>query len=227
MARTAAANRTPARAPLSRERVLDAAVELAEMAGIEALTMRRLARSLGVEAMTLYYHVANKAALLAGMVDRVGSEIELPSPGGNWKAELRRTALSAYDVMTRHPWAAHLILTQAGDSDARLRYMDGILGTLRTAGFSADLTDHAYHALESHIMGFTLWEVGMDLGTREELEELATGFLESLPTAEYPHLAEHVLQHLKPRDPDAEGEFAFGLELILDGLEGKRDEAGL
>jgi hypothetical protein len=97
--------------------------------------------------------------------------------------------------------------------------MDGILGTLRGAGFSADLTDHAYHALESHIMGFTLWEVGMNLGTREDLEALASGFLASLPTAEFPHLAEHVQQHLKPRNPDDEGEFAFGLDLILDGLE--------
>jgi hypothetical protein len=97
--------------------------------------------------------------------------------------------------------------------------MDGILGTLRVAGFSADLTDHAYHALESHIMGFTLWEVGMNLGTREDVEALASGFLASLPTSEFPHLAEHVLQHLKPRNPDDEGEFAFGLDLILDGLE--------
>jgi AcrR family transcriptional regulator len=210
---------TPARTPLSRERVRAAAIELADEAGIGALTMRRLAQELGVEAMTLYYHVANKGALLTQMVDLVESEIDLPSPGGDWKAELRRTAISAYDVLTRHPWAAPLVLTQSGDSITRLRYMDGILGTLRIAGFSADLTDHAYHALESHIMGFTLWEVGMNLGTREEVEALASDFLATLPTAEFPHLAEHVLQHLKPRNPDDEGEFAFGLDLILDGLE--------
>ena len=209
----------PARTPLSRERVLAAAIELADEAGIGALTMRRLAQELGVEAMTLYYHVANKPALLKGMVDLVESEIELPTPGRAWKAELRRTAMSAYDALIRHPWAAPLVLTQSGDSVTRLRYMDGILGTLRVAGFSADLTDHAYHALESHIMGFTLWEVGMNLGTREDVEALASGFLASLPTSEFPHLAEHVLQHLKPRNPDDEGEFAFGLDLILDGLE--------
>ena len=220
MPRAADAGTTrPARTPLSRERVLAAAIELADEEGIGALTMRRLAQELGVEAMTLYYHVANKRALLTQMVDLVESEIDLPSPGGDWKAELRRTAMSAYDALTRHPWAAPLVLTQSGDSMTRLRYMDGILGTLRLAGFSADLTDHAYHALESHIMGFTLWEVGMNLGTREDLEALASGFLATLPTAEFPHLAEHVLQHLKPRNPDDEGEFAFGLDLILDGLE--------
>ena len=219
MARAAHTASTPARTPLSRERVLAAAIELADEEGIGALTMRRLAQELGVEAMTLYYHVANKRALLTQMVDLVESEIDLPSPGGDWKAELRRTAMSAYDALTRHPWAAPLVLTQSGDSMTRLRYMDGILGTLRLAGFSADLTDHAYHALESHIMGFTLWEVGMNLGTQEDLEALASGFLATLPTAEFPHLAEHVLQHLKPRNPADEGEFAFGLDLILDGLE--------
>ena len=207
------------RTPLSRERVFEAAIRLADERGIESLTMRRLAQEVGVEAMSLYHYVASKDELLNGMTDVVLSEFDLPGPESEWKSALRRTALSAYEVLVRHPWAASLVLTSTGVSPARLRYMNSILGTLRGAGFSADMTDHAYHALESHIMGFTLWEVGMDLGTSEDLAGLATSFLQQLPRDELPHLAEHIEQHLKPRDPDDEGEFAFGLTLILDGLE--------
>ena len=210
---------------LSRERVIGAAIRLADGSGIESLTMRRLAQELGVEAMSLYYHVANKDEILKGIGDVVVSEIELPSPGADWKAALRMTAISAYEVLTRHPWAAGLVLSSSGTSEARLRYMESILGTLRTGGFTAEMTDHAYHALESHIMGFTLWEVGMDLGSREDLTRMATDFLRQLPREELPYLAEHVEQHLKPRDPDEKPEFEFGLDLILDGLERLRDAA--
>lgn len=210
------------RMPMSRERVLDAAIRLADAGGIESLSMRKLAQELGVEAMTLYYHVANKDDILNGMVDIVLGEFDLPSRGAEWKPEIRRTAISAHEVLVLHPWAASLVLTAAGISPARLRYMDSILGCFRDAGFSAEMTDHAYHAVESHIMGFTLWEVGMNLGSQEELAALATNFLESLPVEEFPYLAEHVEQHLKPRRTDDPGEFAFGLELILDGLERSR-----
>ena len=209
---------TETREPLSRERVLGAAIGLADAHGIESLTMRRLAQELGVEAMTLYYHVANKREILNGIADMVVGEIELPPPGAEWKAALRTTAISAHEVFLRHRWAASLVLSSA-ESSARLRYMNAILGTLRQAGFSAEMTDHAYHALESHIVGFTLWVVGMDLGSREELASLARAFLEQLPRDELPHLAEHVEQHLMPRRADDEGDFVFGLDLILDGLE--------
>lgn len=207
------------RVPLSRERVIDAAIRLADEGGIESLTMRRLAQALGVEAMSLYYYVASKDEIVNGIVDVVVSEFRLGLPGADWKGALRTTATSAYEVLLRHPWAASLVLSATGVSPARLRYMNSILGTLREAGFSADMTDHGYHALESHIMGFTLWEVGMDLGSHEDLAVLATAFLEELPIDEFPYVAEHVHQHLKERSPDDEGEFAFGLDLILDGLE--------
>ena len=211
------------RAPLSRERVLHAAIALADEGGIEALSMRKLGQELGVEAMSLYNHVASKEEILNGIVDLVLDEFELPSPGADWKAALRRTAVSAYEVLVRHSWAAGLVLSSTGVSQARLRYMESILGTLRRAGFSAEMTDHGYHALESHIMGFTLWEVGMDLGSREDLARKATDFLGALEREELPHLAEHVEQHLKPRRPDDEGDFAFGLDLLLDGLERLRE----
>ncbi|HYI65779.1 MAG TPA: TetR/AcrR family transcriptional regulator C-terminal domain-containing protein [Candidatus Limnocylindrales bacterium] len=214
--------REETRVALSRERVLEAAVALADEAGIGALTMRRLALELGVEAMTLYYYVARKDDILNGIVDIVLGEIELPSPGADWKPALRQMGISAYEVLVRHPWAASLVLSSSGISQARLRYMESILGTLRRAGFSAEMTDHGYHALESHIMGFTLWEVGMALGSAEELAGKATAFLRVLEREQLPYIAEHVDQHLKPRRPDDEGEFAFGLDLILDGLERMR-----
>jgi AcrR family transcriptional regulator len=219
-----AKHREATRLPLSRERVLRAAMELADAGGLGSLTMRRLAQELGVEAMTLYYYVANKDEILKGLVEIVMEEIELPPAGTDWKASIRRTATSAYEILTHHPWAAGLVL-RAGDTPGRFRYMDAILGTFRMAGFSAGMTDHAYHAIESHIMGFTLWEVGMGLGTAEDLAALATNVLQTLPAHEYPHLIEHIHEHLKPRDPADEGEFAFGLDLILDGLERMRDAA--
>jgi AcrR family transcriptional regulator len=205
------------RLPLSRERVLRAAIGLADEAGIEALSMRKLGQELGVEAMSLYNHVANKDDILGGMVDIVVGEIELPAGGAGWKAAIRRTAKSAYEVLLRHPWSASLVLSGPGVSYARLRYMDGILGCLRTGGFSAEMTDHAYHALDSHIMGFTLWQVGISAGLANISS--VTDFLEQLDQDAYPYLTEHAQQHLKDRSPEDEGEFAFGLDLILDGLE--------
>jgi AcrR family transcriptional regulator len=203
---------------LSRDRVLRAAIGLADETGIESLTMRRLAQALGVEAMTLYYYVANKDEILGGIVDAVVSEIELPSPEADWKAAIRRTAISAHKVLLQHEWAAGLLLSGPGVSLSRLQYMDSILGSLREGGFSAEMTDHAYHALDSHIMGFTLWEVGISLGLAR-LQGSIARFLQDLDIDEYPHLAEHAEQHLKDRDPADEGEFEFGLDLILNGLE--------
>jgi AcrR family transcriptional regulator len=210
---------TAGRAPLNRERVVEAAVRLADAHGIEALTMRRLAQELGVEAMSVYYHVANKDDILDGIVQEVLEQCELPEPGDEWKAAIRRTAISTHEVLVRHPWAANLILAGAGTGVARLRYMDGILGVLRRAGFSAEMTDHAYHAIDSHIMGFTLWQVGMNLGSEENLKEMAAQFLAQLPVADFPYLAEHIEQHLQTRVADDVSEFEFGLGLILDGLE--------
>ena len=212
------------RAPLSRERVLRAAIDLADEAGIESLSMRKLGQALGVEAMSLYNHVANKDDILNGMVDIVVSEFELPSPGTEWKAAIRGIAISAHDVLVRHPWAASLMLSSTGASPARWRYMNTILGCLREAGLSADLTDHAYHALDSHITGFTLWQVQIQIDP-EKLPDMAATFLRELPGDEYPYLVEHVHQHLKEPSPEDEGAFAFGLDLILDGLERIRDAA--
>ena len=168
------------------------------------------------------YYVPNKNDILAGIVDLVMREIELPSAGADWKVAIRKSAISAHDVLLRHPWACSLMMAPIGDSAARLRWMDAVLRCLREAGFSTELTHHAYHALDSHITGFTLWEVNVPF-TREELADIGATFLQDLPIDEYPYLAEHVQWHLKASKHDDEGEFEFGLGLILDGLERMRD----
>ena len=214
-----------ARIPLSRDRVLRAAVELADEGGLEALSMRRLAQHLGVEAMSLYHHVRNKEEILGGMLDFVYSEIEPPSSEGDWRSAMRRTAISFHDVLLRHTWACSLFMAPIGVGTARLSYMDTVLGRLRRAGFSADMTHHAYHALDSHIVGFTLWLLPY-LALAQQQPDLAARFLRELPIGELPHLIEHIHVHMEPERPGDVGGFEFGLDLILDGLEGMR-EAGL
>ena len=213
---------TEPRTPLSRERVLRAAIRMADENGFEALTMRKLAAGLGVQAMSLYNHVASKDDIRDGIVDLVMQEIALPAPGADWKTALRRSAMSAHDVLVSHPWACSLMMSTSSVSTARLDWMEGVLRTLREAGFSANLTHHAYHALDSHITGFTLWQVGLFQDT-EELTTMAEGFLRSLVVDEYPYLAEHIREHLEESSPDEKTEFEFGLDLILDGIERIRD----
>jgi AcrR family transcriptional regulator len=207
------------RVPLSRERVLRAALALADADGIESLSMRKLGQQLGVEAMSLYNHVANKDDIQDGIVEIVLSEIEEPSDEDDWRAAIRRTAISAHEAFIRHRWACSLMMRVPRVSPARMQWMESVLRTLREAGFSADLTHHAYHALDSHITGFTLWQVSMPFETKEELVDLAEGFLREIPTDEYPYIIEHAEQHIAPSSPDGRTEFEFGLELILDGLE--------
>ncbi len=209
--------RSRSRRPLSRERVLRAAVELADESGLESVSMRRLGHALGVEAMSLYNHVANKDDLLDGMCDVVWSEIELPSPDAGWRAAVRATAISAHDVLVRHPWAPSLVMARPGILAARIRYMEAILRALREGGCPPELTFHAYHAVDSHVIGFTLWQLGHTLppGDPEALKER---FLREI-APDHPYLVEHVEQHFAGFGREGEGEFAFVLDLILDGLE--------
>jgi AcrR family transcriptional regulator len=211
------------RIPLSRERVLRSAIRIADENGLEALTMRKLGQELGVQAMSLYNHVANKDDLHQGIVDIVMSEIEVPS-GDDWKEALRRSAISAYETFVRHPWACSLHMATPRINDARMLWMEGVLRTLREAGFSANMTHHAYHALDSHITGFTLWLVSMPFDSREELVDMAATFIPQIPADKYPYVIEHANEHLEQPDPDEPSEFEFGLDLILDGLERLRDE---
>jgi AcrR family transcriptional regulator len=215
---TARPEPTSPRSPLSRERVLGAAIELADRDGIDSLSMRRLARALGVEAMSLYHYVARKDDLLDGIADLVVGEFELPARDGPWQAAIRGSAISAHGVLLRHPWACSLMMSPARVRPARLRYMDALMGRLRDAGFSAGLTDLAYHALDSHILGFTLWLAGYSAGAAA-VPDYGPAFLRELSLDDYPNLAEHVRWHLQPSAPGAVSEFAFSLDLILEGLE--------
>jgi AcrR family transcriptional regulator len=211
------------RAPLSRERVLRAAITLADAGGVEALSMRKLAQELGVEAMSLYNHVANKDDIVDGMLDLVASEIDPPPDGVDWKTAMRRSAISTHEVLMRHRWAGPLWMSPRKVSPARLRYGDAILRGLREGGFSKDLTYHAFHALQSHVLGFTLYLLNFRFDTAD-LEEMAAAFLRDFPADEYPHLAEHIEQHMEPSE-ERQGTFEFGLDLVLDGLERLRDKA--
>jgi AcrR family transcriptional regulator len=213
---------TPTRTPLSRERVLEAAIELADEGGIESLSMRKLARELGVEAMSLYNHVANKRDLVNGIVDLIVSQFELPADG-DWETAVRRCAISAHEVLRNHPWACNPVITPTGDVGelaSRLRYMEWMLRTFRNAGFSPDLTYHAYHALDSHIFGFTLWQLGHTPPATQgaDIKKLAGSVLKQLPEDDYPNVIEHINQHLEPPREDLVSAFEFGLDLVLEGL---------
>ena len=212
------------RLPLSREKVLDAAIALADRDGIESLSMRRLGQELGVEAMSLYNHVANKEDIFDGIVEIVLREIEIPQDGMDWKEAIRRTTISSHETFVRHRWACGLLMRVPRASAVRMEWMEAVLRTLRRAGFSPDLTHHAYHALDSHITGFTLWQVSMPFETKEELVDLAASFLKEIPPDRYPYVIEHAEQHIAPSSPSGATEFEFGLELILDGLERLRGE---
>ena len=213
--------KTRPRSPLTKDRVLKAAIRLADKGGIDSLSMRKLGQELGVEAMSLYNHVKNKDEVLDGIVEAVVREVELPSADPDWKAALRQNAISAHEALMRHPWAASLWWRRAEGPD-RMRGAEFMLRTLREAGFSEELTYHAYHVLVAHILGFSLQAISFPIESKEELQELAADFLQSFPVDEYPYLAEHIRQHVDPGDSDR-GAFAFGLDLILDGLERMRD----
>jgi AcrR family transcriptional regulator len=214
------------RAPLSKERVLRTAMRLADKGGIDSLTMRRLAQELGVEAMSLYYYVANKDELLSGMVDLVAREIEVPSGGDDWKAAIRRSAISFRDAVRRHAWATSLMVSgPPGVGPAQLRYSDALLRRLREAGFSPELTHHAYHALDSHVVGSTLWAAGVGKVMKTK-PDFVQSFIRNLPRDEYPYFAEHVDQHMTESvRASGKSEFEFGLDLILDSLDGMRSKA--
>lgn len=207
------------RHPLTRERVLQAALELADQDGIDALSMRRLGRALGVEAMSLYNHVADKDDLLDGLADIAVGEIEVPPIDDDWRMAVRRRAISMREMLTRHPWAGSLILSRANPSPARSRYPEAVLAGFRQAGFSVESAVHAFFTLDSYVYGFAVQERNLPSGTQEELAGVAQIMLAALPTAEYPRLSEVIVDLMLKRGFDYAEEFEFGLDLILDGLE--------
>ena len=208
-----------ARVAVTRQRALEAAVGLADAGGIGAVTMRAVAQELGVEAMSLYHHVANKGDILDGMVDVVFAQIDLPEPGGDWRAEMSRRAHSAREALRSHPWAVGLMESRTTPGPATLRHHDAVLGCLRSAGFPIPLTAHAYAALDSYVYGFALQEVTLPFESGEQTQELAATMMEQFPTGEYPHLVELAVEHVMRPGYSFADEFGFGLDLLLDGLE--------
>ncbi|MGD0851847.1 MAG: TetR/AcrR family transcriptional regulator C-terminal domain-containing protein [Acidimicrobiales bacterium] len=209
-----------ARTPLSRERVLGAALEMADSAGIDSLTMRALGQALGVEAMSLYNYVEDKDDLLTGIVELVLSEIDLAPAAEDWRSDMRATAVSAHEALLRHPWATRLVLTptSARMISVRMGYIESILARLRVAGFTPEAASRGYHALDSHILGFTIWQLGHALPADAPPDFIDTVMRQLDPDA-FPYLMEHAGVHMKESEGEEEGEFEFGLDLILDGLE--------
>lgn len=207
------------REPLTRERAVRTAVELADASGLEELTMRRLAEELGVEAMSLYHHVPNKDAILDGMIDVVWAEVEAPPATGAWKLALRRRTEAVRATLLRHRWSLSLMESRRAPGPATLAHHDAVLGCLRAGGFSLALTGHAYAVLDGFVYGFVLTELNLPFQTTEETHAVAASIFEQMPPGMFPHLVEFARDRvLKPGYAYAH-EFAFGLELVLDGLE--------
>lgn len=211
------------RPALTRDRVLRAAVELADDDGLAKLSMRRVGQAVGVEAMSLYHHVANKEDLLDGMVDLVFAEIELPAEAEEWRPAMRRRALSARAALSRHPWATALMDSRRSPGPATLRHHDAVLASLRAGGFSVVMAAHAISLLDSYVYGFSLQEDALPFEGTEEAAEVARAMLEAMPSEEYPHLAELAREHVLQPGYDYADEFEFGLELVLNGLERARN----
>ena len=204
---------------LSRDRVLQGALAVADSGGIASLTIRSLALELGVRPMSVYHHVANKDEILDGLVDIVFSEIELPAAGGDWRAEMHRRAGSARRVLGRHRWAIGLLESRTTPGPATLRHHDAVLGTLRAAGFSREMTAHAYAMIDSYVYGFALQEASLPFEGPESVGEVAGPIMELMAGGAYPHMVDMATSYYMLPGYDFADEFEFGLAVILDGLE--------
>jgi AcrR family transcriptional regulator len=198
--------------------VIRTAVAVADAKGTAALTMRAIAEPLGVEAMSLYHHVAGREEILDGMVDAVFAEIDLPPRDTDWKSAMRHRAESARAVLRRHPWAVGLMDSRSRPGPATLRHHDAVLGALRTGGFSVPMAAHAFSLIDSYLYGFVLQELSLPFSDSAELDEVAGAMLRDMPADAYPHLTELAVEHALQPGYDYADEFTFGLTLILDAL---------
>ncbi len=204
---------------LSRERVIAAAVALADGIGVDALTIRKLAVELDVKPMTIYHHVPNKEAIIDGMIDLVFSEIDLPPTDAHWKQAIRQRATSARVVLARHRWAAPLMESRTSPGPATLRHHDAVIGCLRSGGFSLEMTAHAYAVIDAFIYGFALQEANLPAIDGDDMADLAQSITAAMPEGAYPHLVEFTTEHVLQPGYDFGREFDFGLDVILDGLD--------
>jgi AcrR family transcriptional regulator len=220
----AGSDQPSSRLPLNRDRILAAAMEIADERGVVAVTMREVASRLGVEAMSLYNHVANKDEILDGMADLVADQFDLPEDVEDWREAMRRRAASAHELFSRHPWAPLLFDSRESIGPPRLRYFDWVLGTLMRAGFSIDGAARAFSVLDSYIYGFGIEQFNVAAGSDLSTEEKAEAIVAFIPPATYPYLHQ-MASHAMQSGYDAEADFHFGLEIILDGLERNLNES--
>jgi AcrR family transcriptional regulator len=212
------------RGRLSRDVVLRHAVAVADGGGLASLTIRSLAQALAVKPMSVYHHVANKDEILNGIVDLVFAEMDLPVVGGEWRPELTRRARSARLVLRRHPWAVTLLESRTTPGPATLAHHDAVLGTLRAAGFSPELTAHAYALLDAFVYGFAVQEASLPFEGPDSVGEVAGPIMELMASGQYPHLVEMATSYYLRPGYDFADEFEFGLGLVLDGLARAFDE---
>ena len=212
------------RVRLTRDRVLHAAMALADAGGLETLTMRPLGQELGVGPMALYRHVANKEDIMDGIVDLVFGEIAVPAPGADWRAAMRDRAISLRDALMRHRWAIGLMESRRNPGPANLRHHDAVIGSLRAAGFDMAMAAHAYSLLDGYIYGFALTKMSLPFENTSDIAEVAE-MLAPFPLNAYPNLAAFITEHAMQPGYDYGDEFEYGLDLILDGLERARTTA--
>jgi len=214
--------RSRPRIPLTPERVLQTALTLADRGGLESLSMRKLGQALGVEAMALYYHFANKERVLDGIVDLVFGEIELPQVGADWNSAMRQRAISVRDVLLRHRWAIGLMESRTNPGPANLRHHDAVIGCLRAAGFDMAATATAYSLLDSYIYGFAMTKMNLPFDDTSDIVEMSETMLAPFAPGEYQNLADFITEHAMKPGYDYADEFEYGLDVILDGLERAR-----
>jgi AcrR family transcriptional regulator len=219
---TQTTNPAQRRLPLTRERVLDAALNLADQGGLEGLSMRKLGQALGVEAMALYYHFTNKERVLDGIVDLVFGEIDLPVVGEDWKVAMRRRAISVRDALLRHRWAIGLMESRTNPGPANLRHHDAVIGNLRAAGFDMAMVATAYSLMDAYIYGFALTKMNLPFEDTSDIVELSETMLAPFPSGEYQNLADFITEHAMKPGYDFANEFEPGLDVVLDGLERMR-----
>jgi AcrR family transcriptional regulator len=213
------------RAPLTRERVLAAALRLADAGGIDGLSMRKLGQALGVEAMALYYHFANKERVLDGIVDLVFGEIDVPAVDVDWKTAMRQRAISLRDALLRHRWAIGLMESRTNPGPANLRHHDAVIGNLRAAGFEMAMVATAYSLLDSYIYGYAMTKMNLPFDDTSDIVELSESMLAPFAPGEYQNLADFLTEHAMKPGYDFAHEFEFGLDVLLDGLERMKTES--
>ena len=213
-----ASESTAERAPLSRERVLDGAMAIADAGGIGSLTIRSLAQELGVKPMSVYHYVANKDEIIDGIVDLVYGEMELPSAEGDWRAEMHRRCTSAREVLGRHPWAIPLLQSRTAPGPATLHHHDAVIACLRGSGLSVEMTAHALALIDSYVFGFALSEAALPIHGPESVPEIAEAIMQRFATGAYPHLLEFSTEHVMKPGYDFGEEFEFGLGVVLDAF---------